>query len=189
MGARSSKRGLAGGGEAGDGGGGTRGGAWYAGGRAAAAGRPCGACLRTYARHNGRDQAGISSTRGRNPAGKARVRGLGAGAHLLRRPQMALPSPIGQVAGGRRPPTQRRRSRLLPLSRSSPEPGGQKRPTGTGPSTCPLHRIGGGVADGAGAHLHRMKAGVDPVLSTCWCDVCAPRWQCRVGMRARQLVR
>lgn len=104
-------------------------------------------------------------------------------------PKWPCHRPWGRWQGGRRPPTQRRRSRLLPLSRSSPEPRATERPTGTGPSTCPLHGIGGGVADGAGAHLHRMKAGVDPVLLTCWFDVCAPRWQCRVGMRARQLIR
>ena len=95
---------AAGGGEVADGGCGIHGGVWYAGGRAAAAGRLCGARLSTYERHNGRDQAGISSTRGRNPAGKARVRGLGAGTHLHGRPKEALLPPMGQVAGGAPPP-------------------------------------------------------------------------------------
>ena len=48
---------AAGGGEVGDGGGGTHGGPWHAGGRAAAAGRPCGARWSTYERHNGRHQS------------------------------------------------------------------------------------------------------------------------------------
>ena len=48
--------------------------------------------------------AGISSSEGRDRAGKARVRALGGGTHLLGRSKEALPPPSRQWQGGRPPP-------------------------------------------------------------------------------------
>ena len=48
--------------------------------------------------------AGISSSEGLDRAGKARVRALGGGTHLLGRAKEALPPPSRQWQGGRPPP-------------------------------------------------------------------------------------
>ena len=123
--------------------------------------------------------AGISSARGRNRAQKARVRGLGAGTHLHGRPKEALPPPMGQVAGGAPPPDAKTAFWAATTVWQQPGRSGQR---AGGPSTCPLHQLGGAMADETGALLCTLNEQVEDVILA-HCDAASSTTRGAEGLR------
>ena len=126
--------------------------------------------------------AGISSSEGRDRAGKARVRALGGGTHLLGRSKEALPPPSRQWQGGRPPPDANTTISAASTVWKQPRRSGR---SGSGPSACPLLRLGGDMAGGAGAHLCALKEQVEGVLPARSDAASSTNWAAGLPRRAR----